>query len=366
MKITRFKCRLIHLPGGSIAPQPKGVPVQSHYFVALELGTDEGVEGIGISSCGDVLAGALKSAVDTLTALTVGMDPLRIEAILAKLRGAAVGAGPGGIFTTALAAIDIALWDIRGKVFGQPVWKLAGGHRERVPVYASGALMRHFPVEHNAKTATLLKKQGWKQMKTQLGAPAGQSWTPGEEVDRIARVRAAAGEDIDLMCDINQLWSVHRALDIGRRIAFANLYWLEDVVAHDDYAGLGRVNAELQTPIAGGEYVYGDVPFRHMIEARSVDIVMIDVLRSGGVTGWLKIAHMAQAFNLPVVSHLAPEIQVHLVAALPNGLTVEYMPWSVGLYEEVPVMKDGMISPPMKPGFGLKFDRKALKKYGVD
>jgi L-alanine-DL-glutamate epimerase-like enolase superfamily enzyme len=167
------------------------------------------------------------------------------------------------------------------------------------------------------------------------------------------------------MCDINQRWDVRQAISIGKRIEQYHLFWLEDVVAHDDYAGLARVADALATPVAGGEYVYGLAPFRHMLEARAVDIVMIDVLRAGGITQWLKIAGMAEAFNLPVVNHLYPEISVHLVAAIPHGLTVEYMPWSLRLYEEVPVLDKGELVVPDKPGLGLKFDQAALKRYGA-
>ena len=127
-----------------------------------------------------------------------------------------------------------------------------------------------------------------------------------------------------------------------------------------------RRSAALATPIAAGEYVYGKVPFRHLLEARAVDIVMIDVLRAGGITQWLKIAGMAEAFNLPVVNHLYPEISVHLVAAIPNGLTVEYMPWSARLYREVPQPVNGMLSVPERPGLGLEFDEATLRRYGVD
>jgi L-alanine-DL-glutamate epimerase-like enolase superfamily enzyme len=361
MKITRYKCRLVRPPGRPLAPVPKGLPDPGHPFVTLELGTDEGLEGIGFSSCGDVLGKALKSAVETLCELAIGEDPMRIEAVMGKLRAAASSAGPGGISMTACAAIDIALWDLRGKALGQTVCALAGGHRERVPVYASGALMRGFPIDHMAKTAALLKAQGWKQMKTQMGSKI----RPEEEIARMRAVREAIGPEVDLMCDVNQLWSVDHCIDVARRIEDVNLYWLEDPAAHDDYPGLARINRELPMPIAAGEYVYGAVPFRHLIEARSIDIVMIDILRSGGVSGWLKIAHMAETFNLPVVSHLAPELQVHLVAALPNGLTVEYMPWSVALFEEVPVMEKGEIAVPDKPGFGLSFDQQVLEKCEV-
>jgi L-alanine-DL-glutamate epimerase-like enolase superfamily enzyme len=201
-------------------------------------------------------------------------------------------------------------------------------------------------------------------MKTQLALPGDT--TPGREVERIRVIREAIGPDIDLMCDINQRWDVRQAISIGRRIEEYHLFWLEDVVAPDDYAGLASVAAALATPLAGGEYVYGKVPFRHMLEARSVDIVMIDVLRAGGITQWLKIAGMAEAFNLPVVNHLYPEVSVHLVAAIPNGLTVEYMPWSSRLFEEVPVPVNGELAVPEKPGLGLTFDEAALRRYGMN
>ena len=121
---------------------------------------------------------------------------------------------------------------------------------------------------------------------------------------------------------------------VGKRIEPYHLFWLEDPTAHDDFAGLARIADNLVTPIAAGEYHYGIVPFRHMLEARSIDIVMIDLLRVGGITQWLKVAGMAEAFNLPVVSHLIPEIHVHLMAAIPNALTVEYMPWTHRLWTE--------------------------------
>jgi L-alanine-DL-glutamate epimerase-like enolase superfamily enzyme len=111
--------------------------------------------------------------------------------------------------------------------------------------------------------------------------------------------------------------------------------------------------------------VWGIVPFRHMIEARSVDYVMIDLCRVGGITQWMKVAGMAQAFNLPVVSHVVPEMHLHLIAAIPHGLTVEYMPWMLKLYEETPAIEKGQLVLPDKPGLGLKFDEKVVAKYRV-
>jgi L-alanine-DL-glutamate epimerase-like enolase superfamily enzyme len=361
MKITHAKTHIVRLPADEPLANGPSIPGATRDIVTLELGTDQGIEGIGITFFGAAITRALRAAVDDLAAVAKGENPLNIEGVIGKLRAAAGNSGPGGILQLALSAIDIALWDIKAKALNVPVWTLAGGYRPRVPTYASGALMRGFALEHILKAGPKLKAKGFRQMKTQLGGNA----RPEQEVERIRLMREAIGFDTDLMCDINQLWTVHQAIDIGSRIEFARLFWLEDVTTHDDYAGLARVTHALSTPIAGGEYVYGTAPFRQMLEQRSVDIVMIDLVRAGGVTGLLKIAGMANAFNLPVVSHLVPEFQVHLIAAIPNGLTVEYMPWSAGLFEEVPVVdkKLGDLAVPQKPGFGLKFDRKVLKKY---
>jgi L-alanine-DL-glutamate epimerase-like enolase superfamily enzyme len=330
-------------------------------FVTLELGTDEGIEGIGITFFGGPLTRALREAVEGLGSLIIGDDPIRVEAIADKLWRAASGSGPGGIFTLALSAIDIALWDIKGKALGLPVSTLLGGHRDRVPTYASGALMRPMPTDYLQEAGPRLVGMGFKQMKTQLGAEP----TVAKEIERIRVLREGIGEDIDLMCDINQLWDVNQAIEIGRRIEEYHLFWLEDVVAHDDYQGLARVADALTTPICAGEYHYGIRPFRHMLEARSIDIVMIDLLRAGGITQWMKIAGMAEAFNVPVVSHLIPEIHVHLIAAIRHGLTVEYMPWTLRLFEETPAIEDGQIVVPQKPGLGLKFDEGALRQFQV-
>jgi L-alanine-DL-glutamate epimerase-like enolase superfamily enzyme len=167
------------------------------------------------------------------------------------------------------------------------------------------------------------------------------------------------------MCDINQRWRPEQAIDMGARLEAAGVgfFWLEDVTTHDDYAGLARVTAALSTPIAGGEYVWGITPFRQMVEQRSVDIVMIDLVRVGGITQWMKVAGMAEAFNLPVVSHLIPEVHVHLIGAIPNGLTVEYMPWLMRLFEEVPLPQDGMLTMPTKPGLGLAFSADTIARY---
>jgi L-alanine-DL-glutamate epimerase-like enolase superfamily enzyme len=363
MKVAGIRSQILVLPEADpLAGTPEN-PSAARPIVTVEIGTDDGVEGIGVTFYGGAMTKSLKRAVDDLGALAVGEDPHRVEAIVAKLRAAAGGAGPAGMFTLALAAIDIALWDIRGKALGQPLWKLLGGARQRVPVYASGALRRNLTLDQAVAAAGKLKEKGFRQAKMQLALPDDP--TPAQEVERAVKIREALGPDIDLMCDINQRWRPDQAIDIGRRVedAGVGLFWLEDVTTHDDYAGIARVNRALATPICGGELVYGIAPFRHMIEARSVDCVMIDLIRAGGVTQWLKIAGMAEAFNLPVVSHVVPEIHAHLVAAVPNGLTVEYMGWMLKLFDGVADLDRSDVVLSDRPGLGLGFDRATIERY---
>jgi L-alanine-DL-glutamate epimerase-like enolase superfamily enzyme len=361
MKIQHVRARMLSTPADNYLAEGIDFGRATREFVSVEVDTGEGIEGVGITFFGGPLTGALKKAVEALGEVVLGEDPLRVDAVAAKMQRAVGGAGPGGIGTLAMSAIDMALWDIKGKALGQSVCNLVGGYRDRAPTYASGALLRGFPLKYMETAGPRLTGMGFRQMKMQLGAEA----TVAEAVERVRVMREGAGEDVDLMCDINQLWSVTQAIEIGRRLEPYHLFWLEDVVAHDDFQGLARVADALTTPICAGEYHYGIRPFRHMLEARSIDIVMIDLVRVGGITQWLKVAGMAEAFNLQVVSHLIPEVHCQLIAAIPNGLTVEYMPWTLKFFEETPAIEDGQIVVPDKPGLGLRFDQEALRRYEV-
>ena len=361
MKISHVETTIVAIPIDEPLADAPERPGMFRPTVILRLRTDNGLEGIAVTFYAEALTRALNEAVMALGALTIGEDPLCLEAILKKLRTAADGCGPAGMFTLALSAIDMALWDIKGKALGQPLWKLLGGARNRVPTYASGALRRGLTDGQAVASAVRLKEKGFREMKMQLALP-GET-TPQREETRARVIREAIGPEISLMCDINQRWRPEQAIDIGHRIEDVGLFWLEDVTACDDFAGLARVTASLPTPIAGGEYVWGIVPFRHMIEARSVDIVMIDLLRVGGITPWMKVAGMAEAFNLPVVSHVIPEFHAHLIAAIPHGLTVEYMPWMLKLFQETPRIENGELVLTDRPGFGLAFDEQAVRRF---
>ena len=364
MKITATRTQIVILPADEPLADAVENPNGTRPIVTLKMQTDQGIEGVGVAYFGGALTRTLAHAIDELGALIAGDDPVRVDAVHQKLKNAAGGsAGPGGIYHLALSALDIALWDIRAKSLGLPLWKLLGGARERVPTYASGALMRGLSLDRVVRAAATLKEKGWREMKTQLALP-GET-TPAIEVERMVKIREAIGPDIKLMCDINQRWRPEQAMDIGRRVedSGVGLFWLEDVTTADDFPGLARIADALSTPVAGGEYVWGIAPFRHMMEARSVDIPMVDLVRVGGVTQWLKVAGMAEAFNLPVVSHLIPEVHVHLIGAVPNGLTVEYMPWLMPLFKEVPMQQSGELPLPTAPGLGLEFNEATLSRY---
>jgi L-alanine-DL-glutamate epimerase-like enolase superfamily enzyme len=202
MKISGIRSSIVALPADEPLADAAENPNGTRPIVTLQVETDQGVTGVGVTYFGGALTGTLRSAVDELGALMVGEDPFLVEAIAAKLRAAAGSAGPGGIFNLAHSALDMALWDIRGKALNLPLWKLLGGARERVPTYASGALMRGLSLDRVIRAAATLKERGFREMKTQLALP-GET-TPAIEVERMRRVREAIGPDIKLMCDINQ------------------------------------------------------------------------------------------------------------------------------------------------------------------
>ena len=362
MKIQQVKINLVRLPLEEPLVGAPPMPGMLRDFVTVQVLTDDGIEGIGITTFGGKILRTLKTAVEEFGELIKGEDLLRTEHVTGKMRAASAPCGPGGVATLAISAIDIALWDIRGKAFGQSLARLLGGRRERVPAYASGALTRTTPTDKLEAAASALVKKGYTQIKTQM---AVEGLTPAQEIERIRLIRGAVGPEVNLMVDINQRWSVAEAISIGRRVEELGLGWLEDPTAHNDYQGLAKIADALDTPICAGEYLYGIEPHRQTLTHHSVDIAMIDLLRVGGVTQWMKVAGMAEAFNRPVASHLLPEIHCHLIAAVPNGLVVEYMPWTWRLFDDPPVPVNGEMTVPAGPGLGLKFASDLFGKYGV-
>ena len=360
MKIEKYQTGIVSLPREE-GPLSGGMGSKAE-FITIKILTSEGIEGIGYAGfASSVMVKALKETVDALLDQIIGTDPRMVEQINSYLRNLAGVGAPAGIATRAISGIDVALWDIKGKLASEPIHRMLGGYRDTVPTYASGFLWRNFNLERLEKTSKELVSQGFTAMKFRMGAEDSAK----KELARMETMRNAVGEEITLMLDINQGWDINTAISIGRELAQYNLYWLEDPINHQDFEGLARIADVLDTPIAAGEYHYGIEPFRTLLERRSIDIVMVDLLRVGGITQWMKVAHMAESYNLPVVTHLATEVLMHCLAACPNGTFVEHMPWTFAMFNEEPEILHGEIVLPQTPGLGLSFNEENLKKYAV-
>lgn len=361
MHIERISTRLLLIPLAKPYRSSLGRVIDSIGHVLVQAYTNEGHVGTGYAfSLDNRKLPALKAVVDELKDLAIGKDPFAVKSIWRSMVHSAYWFGPGGFMHFAIAAIDVALWDLLGKVTGKPLYMLLGGWREQIPCYYPG-FWRSNPTSELGAEAETYRKQGFKAVKMRLGGEGRLE----AEIERVRVVREALGENIDLMVDANQAWSPDTALWMGERLKEYNPYWLEDPVAYDDLDGRARVAAGLDIPIASGEEEYTKAGFRQLIEHKAADIFNLDLERVGGVTGWLSIAAFLEARNLPFTAHLVPEIQCHLISATERGLTVEFMPWSFGLYKQPPKVEGGLIQLPKGPGIGLELDEETIKKYEV-
>ena len=244
MKIQRVKINFVRLPLEEPLVGAPPMPGMLREFFTVQVLTDDGIEGIGVTTFGGRLIRTLKAALEEFGEALKGEDPLRMEQVVAKLRAASAPYGPGGVVALAIAAIDIALWDIGGKAFGLPLARLLGGLRDRVPAYASGALTRTTPTDKLERLQPHWSERGDRQIKTQM---AVEGLNAAQEVERIRLIRSAVGPETNLLVDINQRWGVHEAISIGRRVEELGLGWLEDPTRCDDYEGLAKIADALAT-----------------------------------------------------------------------------------------------------------------------
>jgi len=359
MKVTDLVSTALSVP----IPWPfkSGFAAERANPVVVQLFTDDGLEGIGLAFCwNDRRVKSLKACIDDLKDTIVGQDVFRWAEAWEKLWKDTWWMGHQGYPVYALSAIDTALWDLRAKALGMPVARLLGGYRDEVPVYASHLLFPNWSLDQLQKDAASLVKQGFRAMKMNMSTRP-----PGEEIERLRAVREAVGDDIDILVDVNWMWTVPQAIQMGREMEKYNVYWLEDPLASNDPADWALVADALGMKVAGGETLTGKYDFRRVFENRALDVLMPDLQRVGGVTEWMKVAAMAEAWHLPVASHIFHEFSAHMVAAIPNGLIVEYMPWWEFLYKEPLPLKDGCLKIPDKPGFGLELDAATVKKYAM-
>ncbi len=313
----------------------------------ITIETDAGISGQGTITFGRLDRGpaVLAKLVEELFApALVGADATLIRGIRDQLWRLTDYHGTTGLALLGIAGVDIALWDIMGRAAGQPVWRLLGAQRDRVPAYAMvGWLNYDLPeLQRVCERAITL---GFGGVKMKVGAP-----TLAEDVRRIEAVRAVVGPDARIMVDANQVFSRHEALRRGRVYEELGCYWFEEPLRADDTDGLAELAHALTIPIASGENNFGKRQFLPLFERRAVDIVQPDLRRAGGVTECLEIGLLADTFGVPYASH-GGGVHLHVLAALPNALFLESGPAADGT---APGLIDGHYRLPEEPGFGGK------------
>jgi len=357
MRVTSVETAIVSLP----LEQPIITPIhhiESLDTVLVTVRTDAGLDGIAyLWSFGLTRARVLAAMVEDLALAIRGVDPRATATAWARMWGDINFLGRAGVAMFALSALDIALWDIRGKALGQPVYRLLGGTARPVRAYANGLFLSD-PVDALVAEAKRYLDQGFTAMKMRTGA---KRWR--DDMARVEAVRATIGPEIDLMIDVVQGWTPDEAIRMGRLLERFNPVWIEDPVQFDDIEGMAKIAAALDTPIAGGESDYSKRGFRRLIESRAVDIPMPDLQRVGGITEWMNVAAYADAAGLPITPHVFHEISVHMMAAVPHGRIMEHVPWWEVLFTEPVRVKGGVVTPPEAPGLGLAFDWNALDRH---
>jgi L-alanine-DL-glutamate epimerase-like enolase superfamily enzyme len=371
MKIAKMKTTVLSIPGTvPIQAIDHDVSVRSGRAnpVIVQLITDDGLDAFGLAfSLDDMHLKGLKGSIDDLEDLIIGQDVFRWAEAWDKIFNYLALGHQGGHGMSALSAIDTALWALQAKALGLPLSRLLGGFREEVPVYASNWLFRNWKLDDLQKDAASLVGQGFNALKMKVG---GRSLK--DDLERVKVVREAVGNDVKIMVDALWSWTVPETLRIGRELEQYNVYWLEDPIGAyggrglvEDVEAQAHITRSLDTPITIGENLSTKYGFRRLLENRAADILNVDIVRVGGITEWVKVATLAQAWNIPIVSHLIHEISIHVVAAVPNGLIVEYMPWWDMIYQEPPVIKNGNMKIRNEPGLGLELDADMVKKYEI-
>lgn len=365
MKITDVSTTLLHypdVPGYQDATMAEPVPGRSSIFTHIQ--TDEGLEGLGVGQASPGVRDVIDSA---LRHILIGQDPMNIEKLWSDMFWAVRGYGRRGLAFLAVSAVDIGLWDLKAKALGMPLYKLLGPYREAVPVYGSGG-WTNYTVDELVAEMEGYVDQGIPRIKMKVGKDFGSA--EREDIERVAAVRSAVGHDVALYIDANNGYYTKQAIYMAREFEEYQVGWYEEPVLADDIPGLAEIRRATTIPLASGEMEYTKYGFRDLITGGGADIVQPDVVRVGGVTEWMKVAHMAEAFNLQVAPHMAQLVHMHVCCAIPNLKAMEYANMYLAAdevwYTEFPTQKDGFLTPYHdKPGLGLELDPYSVEKWSV-
>ncbi|MFO1328178.1 MAG: mandelate racemase/muconate lactonizing enzyme family protein [Rubrivivax sp.] len=349
--IQSVEILLVDLP----PPVPRSDAIQS--FVTQEtpfvrIHTADSGMGTGYSyTIGTGGSSVVALLRDHLAPRLIGRDPACIEQIWRELLFATHATSVGAITSLALCAIDTALWDWRCRRDNQPLWKAAGGAQAGVPVYTTEGGWLHLSPDELVRQSVEARDLGFKGAKVKVGKPR-----LAEDLARLNAVRGAVGGGFEIMVDANQCFTLGEALRRAPHYAELAIGWLEEPLPADDLMGHRRLAAQATLPIAVGESLYSPGQFGDYVRAGACHIVQVDVARVGGITPWLKVAHLAETCNLAVAPHFLMELHVSLTCAVPNGAWLEYIPQLDAVASSRVAIRDGRASPPDTPGLGIAWD----------
>ena len=363
MKISRLSTRAFRLPLRERMTSSK-YSMTHRELVLVTVDTDEGVSGTGWFTTAGIGGLSAKTLIDAyLVPLLLGEDPRNSERLWARLWANVHASSPGGLATLAISAIDIALWDIKGKVAGEPLHRLLGGARDAVGIYAS-AINLHLSKQQLLGQVREHQRLGYKAFKLKVGKP-----DPTEDLERCGAVRDLLGPAAEIMLDANQKWQAGEAINRCAMLAEVAPLFIEEPLLSDDIAGHAHLRAQSRVPIAVGETLSNRFEFWNYVQAGAVDFLQPDVWKVGGVTEWLKIGAVAASANLIISPHYSLEISIHLAAATPCCAAVENI-FGLSLHDlgatNTPLpIHDGVVDLSAAPGHGVVFDGPALADHEI-
>lgn len=364
MRIAQIESRAYRLPLQQPMVSAKYL-ITHNELVVTTVTADDGTTGTGWCTTVGVGAGAVLSLLDGyLAPLIDGEDPRDTERLWETLWQDAHFLGPGGVTTLAIACIDIALWDLKSKAAGLPLWQMLGGARETVPVYASAVNLHLSKDEVLAQTEAQVTA-GYDVFKLKIGRADFE-----EDLDRMRAVRQLIGPRRTLLLDVNQRWTSGEAVRLCHLLTEAcNPAWIEEPLLSDDVAGHAHLRRAGGIPVAVGEQLCNRFDFWNYVREGAVDFVQPNPWKVGGITEWIKIAHLAQHANLPVAPHNSLELSCHLVGAVSNGWMVENISGGNlidrSAVSAAPEVRDARISIGRTPGHGVVFDLPAIAEHEV-
>lgn len=329
-------------------------PMTEVVFLFAEITTEQGHTGLGFSYSKRAGGPAQYAHAKEVAEGIVGEDPNDIGKLYTKLLWAGASVGRSGVATQALAAIDIALYDLKAKRAGLPLAKLLGSYRDSVQTYNTSGGFLNATLDEVKARATQSIEEGIGGIKIKVGLPDS-----AEDLRRVAGIREHIGWDVPLMVDANQQWDRATALRMGRQFEEFNLIWIEEPLDAYDFEGHAHLAQVLDTPIATGEMLASVAEHKGLIAANGCDIIQPDAPRVGGITQFLRLAALADERGLGLAPHFAMEIHLHLAAAYPREPWVEHFDWLDPLFNERLETKNGRMIVPDRPGLGVTFSDQA-------